>query len=413
MITSILAALCAAPFITQDDTRRPAADLLVAPGAVQAPTQPSSASHAGYRRTPRVGVPGAVDHLGRIPSKIRSLVGVRGMEQNHVSGFGLVSGLSGTGDSGALVTQLMANTLLTQRVNIDPSLLTTANIAVVKVDGMIPAGQREGQAFDLRVSSIGDSTNLYGGVLDYCLLYDPTGTTAYGSGNGPITVGGLAATGQGASVVKNHVTVGTIAAGGTVEKYIPTSIVSEHGYIYLDVRHGQFSLGNTKRMTERINQLYPGVAQPLLDGRSIRVAPFEGLPEYEYIAYVDSLLDLEIPTDNLARVIVNERTGVIVMGGDVRLRPGVIQHGSIVLTVAETAEVSQPGGFSQGETVVVPRTDLKLEERDAPLVEIGGAVTLEQVVKVLNILGATPRDMIMIMEMLVNSGLLVAELRRL
>jgi flagellar P-ring protein precursor FlgI len=166
-------------------------------------------------------------------------------------------------------------------------------------------------------------------------------------------------------------------------------------------------------MTERINALYPGVAMALTDGRSIRVGILGGLGEADYISYLDSILELEIPTDNLARVVVNERTGVIVMGGDVRLRPGVITHSSIILTIAETPEVSQPGGFSQGETVVVPRTDLRVEEGDAPLVQIGGAVTLEQVVSVLNVLGASPRDMIAIMESLVNGGLLVAELRRL
>ena len=387
--------------------------LLLVPGAIEAPEQPGRASRSRFRRTPRITAPGATDHLGRIDAKLSSLVGVRGLEENHVSGFGLVTGLSGTGDSGPLATQLMANTLLTQRINIDPSLLTTANIAVVKVDGFISAGARPGQNFDVRVSSIGDATSLEGGVLDYCLLTDPSGTIAYGSASGPITVGGFSARGQGASTTKNHVTVGTMAGAGKIEKLIPTSVVTEHGYIYLDVRNGQFSLGNTKRMTDRINALYPDVAEALPDGRSIRVAILGGLQEPDYISYLGSILELEVPTDNLARVVVNERTGAIVMGGDVRLRPGVITHSSIILTIAETPEVSQPGALSQGETVVVPRTDLRVEEGDAPLVQVGGAVTLEQVVNVLNVLGASPRDMIAIMDMLVNAGLLVAELRRL
>ncbi len=383
------------------------------PGAMEAPEQPSRASRSRFRRSTRVDFPGATDNLGRIDAKLSSLVGVRGLEENHVSGFGLVTGLSGTGDSGPLATQLMSNTLLTQRINIDPSLLTSANIAVVKVDGFIAAGARPGQSFDVRVSSIGDATSLQGGVLDYCILMDPSGTVAYGSAAGPITVGGFTASGQGATTTKNHVTVGTLAGAGKIERLIPTSVVTEHGYIYLDARNGQFSLGNTKRMTDRINALYPGMAEPLTDGRSIRVGILGGLEESDYISYLESILELEIPTDNLARVVVNERTGVIVMGGDVRLRPGVITHNSIILTIAETPEVSQPTGLSQGETVVVPRTDLRVEEGDAPLVQIGGAVTLEQVVSVLNVLGASPRDMIAIMDSLVNAGLLVAELRRL
>ncbi|MEZ6014534.1 MAG: flagellar basal body P-ring protein FlgI [Planctomycetota bacterium] len=389
------------------------ADVLIAPGSFDAPAQPGRSSSANFRRTTRVGVPGAVDSAGRINAKIRSLVGIRGMEENTVSGFGLVTGLSGTGDSGPLVTQLMANTLLTNNINIAPALLATANIAVVKVDGSIPAGARPGQAFDVRVSSIGDATSLVNGVLDRCVLFDPSGSVAYGTAGGSITVGGYSASGQGATTTKNSVTVGTLASGGKVERYIPTSVVTEHGYIYLDVRNGQFSFGNTTRMTERINQLFPGVAEALPDGRSIRVAVPVGFEEGDYIAYVNMLLELEVPTDNLARVVVNERTGVIVMGGDVRLRPGVIQQSSIILRVAETPEVSQPSAFSQGETTVVPRTDLNVEEGNAPLVQIGGAVTLDQVVNVLNVLGASPRDMIAIMESLVNGGMLVAELRRL
>ena len=391
----------------------PGQDIIVAPRGIEAPAQPGRASSARYRRTTRVNVPGVVDDLGRIDAKLRSLVAVRGLEDNHVSGFGLVTGLSGTGDSGPLATQLLANTLLTQRINIDPSLLTTANIAVVKVDGMVPAGHKPGQMFDVRISSIGDATSLVGGVLDYCVLYDPSGTTVYGSASGPITVGGFRAEGEGATTTKNHVTVGTMASGGKVDKLIPTSIITDHGYIYLDVRNGQFSLGNTSRITERINQLYPGVARAELDGRSVRVQVLDGLGPDDLIAYVDSILDLSVPTENLARVVVNERTGVIVMGGDVRLRPGVIQQNSIILKVAETPEVSQPAGLSQGETVVVPRTDLSVEEGDSPLIQIGGAVTLDQVVNVLNVLGASPRDMIAIMDSLVQGGLLVAELRRL
>jgi flagellar P-ring protein precursor FlgI len=398
--------------LAQQDPNNPA-DVLLAPGSVAAPQQPGLTSRGTYRRTPRVNVPGAVDQHGRIESKLRNLVNVRGLENNHVSGFGLVIGLSGTGDSGPLATQLMSNTLLSQRINIDPSLLTTANIAVVKVDGTIPAGAKAGGAFDVRVSSIGDAQSLYGGVLDYCVLYDPTGTVVYGSASGPITLGGFSAQGQGAQTTKNHVTVGTMASGGTIEKEIPTSIVSEHGYIYLDARNGQFSLGNTARMAERINDLYPGVARALPDGRSVRVAIPSDLLEHHYVAFLDTVLELSIPTDNLARVVVNERTGVIVMGGDVRLRPGVVQQGTLVMTVAETPEVSQPGGFSQGETVVVPRTEVNIEEGDAPLIQIGGAVTLDQVVSVLNVLGSSPREMIALMEQLVNGGMLVAELKRL
>ena len=139
----------------------------------------------------------------------------------------------------------------------------------------------------------------------------------------------------------------------------------------------------------------------------------DGVPEDQVVAYLDEALRLEVETDNMARVVISERTGVIVMGGDVRLRPGVIQHNSIVVTIAETPEVSQPAAFSQGVTTEVPRTTLDVVEGDAPLVLMGGATKLEEVVEVLNVLGASPRDMIAIMESLISSGLLVAELKRM
>lgn len=387
--------------------------VLVSPTSVEAPTQPSGSSRARYRRTSRVNVPGSVDALGRIDSAIRNLCGVRGLEDNYVSGFGIVTGLSGTGDSGPLATQLMANLLLTRNINITPALLATANIAVVKVDGMIPAGAKPGQKFDIRVASMGDATSLYGGILDECQVTDSLGNVVYGTASGPITVGGFSVAGNAATTTKNHVTVGTLAGGGTIQREIPTSVVTEHGFIYLDARNGQASLGNTKRITEKINALYPGVASALPDGRSIRVALPVGLQESDYIAYLESILELEIATDNLARVVVNERTGVIVMGGDVRLRPGVVTHSTILLKVAETPEVSQPGPYSNGETVTVPRTDISIDEGDAPLIQVGGAISLDQVVNVLNVLGASPRDMISILEAMVEGGLLVAELRRI
>ena len=378
-----------------------------------APEQPDGRSSASFRKTTRVNVPGVVDNLGRISAKIRNLVGVRGMEDNYVSGFGLVTGLNATGDSGQLAAQMLANGLLGNQLNIDPGLLSTANVAVVLVEGTIPAGTKPGQRIDIRVSSIGDATTLQGGLLTETRLLGPDRQLLYATASGPLTIGGFTAGGEGATTTKNHVTVGTLAEGGKVEREIPTSVVTEHGYVYLDTRVSQTSLGNTNRIAEKINGLYPGYAQALPDARSIRVAVPTDLPEHQYVAFVDSMLELEIATDNLARVVVNERTGVIVMGGDVRLRPGVIQHSSIVLSVAETPEASQPAGFSGGETVVLPRTEVDVTEGDAPLIQVGGAVSLDQVVNVLNVLGATPRDMIAILESLVESGLLIAELRRI
>lgn len=382
---------------------------------IQAPTQPSGVSTATYRRAPRVQASrrGGTDFESRVHSPIRSLIGVRGMEENVIEGIGLVTGLDGTGDSGALVTQLLANSLLAKNINIAPALLSAANIAVVHVEAIIPPGTKPGQKIDVSVSAIGDADSLYGGRLTISELTDVTGLTVYATASGPVTTGGFTASGSGATVKKNHNTVGTLAMGGTVQREIPTSVVSEHGYIYLDAKHGQASLGNTVRIAEAINRLYPDTSHVMPDGRTVRMAVLEGIPEYQVVAYLDRALSLEIETDNLARIVINERTGVIVMGGNVRLRPGVIHHGTIVVTVAETPEVSQPGPFSQGETVELPRTALDVQEEQAQMVLIGGATSLEEVVEVLNVLGATPRDMVAILEAMLDGGLLIADLRRI
>ena len=382
--------------------------------SIQAPTQPTGRSSATYTTLPRRGNTARVgrDFSSRVFSQVRNLVGVRGMEDNEVVGIGVVSGLAGTGDSGALATQLLANSLLARNINIDPALLTTANIAVVRVEATIPAGRKPGQKVSVRVSSIGDAASLYGGILELTELTDITGQVVYATASGPVNTDGFTASGAAATATKNHVTVATLPDGATVQREIPTSVISEHGYIFLDAKNGQGTFGNTVRIAESINALYPDVASVLPDGRTVRMSVLDGVPS-QIVAYLDKALAQEVETDNLARVVINERTGTIVMGGDVRLRPGYIHHGTIVVTVGETPEVSQPGPLSGGETVTLPRTTLDVVESNNPGVLLGGASTLEEVVEVLNVLGATPRDMIAILEAMLDGQLLIADLRRI
>lgn len=383
--------------------------------SIQAPTQPTGRSSATYTTLPRRGNTARVgrDFNSRVFSQVRNLVGVRGMEDNDVVGIGVVSGLAGTGDSGALATQLLANSLLARNINIDPALLTTANIAVVRVEATIPAGRKPGQKVSVRVSSIGDAESLYGGILELTELTDITGQVVYATASGPVNTDGFTASGAAATATKNHVTVATMPDGATVQREIATSVISEHGYIFLDSKNGQGTFGNTVRIAEAINNLYPDVASVLPDGRTVRMSVLDGVPRDQIVAYLDKALAQEVETDNLARVVINERTGTIVMGGDVRLRPGYIHHGTIVVTVGETAEVSQPGPLSGGETVTLPRTTLDVVESNNPGVLLGGASTLEEVVEVLNVLGATPRDMIAILEAMLDGQLLIADLRRI
>ena len=191
------------------------------------------------------------------------------------------------------------------------------------------------------------------------------------------------------------------------------TLVSEHGVIYLDLKNGHDTLGNCVRITEAINALYPKSAQATPDGKSVQVSVPRDLPEAMHPAYLQSMLEREIVSKNVARVIISERTGTIVMGGDVRLRAGAIAQGAITVTIAETPTTSQPGPLSTGNTQTNPRTAVDVQEENNGLVFIPGAVTLQEVVEVLNVLGTTPRDLITILEAMAQGGLLEAEIRRM
>ena len=308
---------------------------------------------------------------------------------------------------------MLHNLLLTHNINIDPTLLEPENLAVVHVEALLPAGMKAGQRIDARVSAIGDSTSLTGGNLVMCELFDSQGEIVYATASGPLTVGGYTVAGDAATATKNHTTVGTMPDGATIQREVPTRIVSEHGYIYLDAKRNHDSYGNIVRITSAVNRLYPGAAIALPDGKAVRVTVPSDLPESQYVAFLDTLLRQEVETDNLARVVINERTGTITMGGDVRLRPGVIAHSNLIVTIAETEEVSQPGLGTGGQTRTVPRTNLAVSEEDSPFVLVQGATSLEEVVEVLNYLGTTPRDMISILIEMSESGMLIADIRRM
>lgn len=389
---------------------------LILRGGIEAPEQPRRRSTSTFERTSRVNPAQApVDsaRLGASRLPVSGLVAVRGQEDNFVMGIGLVDGLAGTGDSGELVRQLLRNALLTQNINVTQQALSSANVAVVRVEATIPAGLKPGRHIDVRVSTIGDATSLLGGNLMLTELMDLTGAVVYATAAGPLTVGGFAVEGEAASTVRNHPTVGLLPRGGKVEREVPTRVVSDHGYVYLDMRVGQDSFSNVVRVTEAVNDLYPGSALTMQDGKTVRVAVPEDLPAASHVAFLASILAQEVESDNRARVVINERTGVIVIGGDVRLRPGAIAHGSLVVTIAETPEVSQPAPLADGDTQAVPRTDLGVQEENNPLVLLPGAVTLQEVVDVLNVLGATPRDLISILTAMSDGGLLIADIRRM
>lgn len=378
-------------------------------GGVEAPAQPDGVSSSNVLRTPRFETEPGAGARGAVMVRIQDMVAVRGQEQNAIQGIGLVTGLAGTGDAANAAKRNLISMLQTQNVNVSIQDISSKNVAVVWVEAVLEPGIKPGRAIDVRVSSIYDCESLVGGNLAHTELTDMTGRTVYATAFGPITTGAFAAEGQGATATRNHLTVGTVPLGGKVQREVPTRLVSEHGFVYLDLRALKGSFSNAARIADEINRLYPqaAVAQ---DAMTVAVRVPADLPEAEYVPYLGSILQREIEPDALARVVINERTGVIVMGEGVRITRGAITKGNLTVTIAETPEASQPGPLSNGETEVLPRTSLLLEEEDRPLTIVNGAVTLQEVVEVLNVLGVTPRDMIQILQSMAQSGMLHAEI---
>jgi flagellar P-ring protein precursor FlgI len=378
-------------------------------GPVQAPTQPTGRSDSLVVRTPRFDQAPVPTNIRSIKVRVGEMVAVRGQEVNVVQGIGLVTGLAGTGDAATAAKQSIINMLKTQNIILNLQDVNSANVAVVLVQAELPPGIKPGRRIDVRVSSIYDCESLVGGTLLFSELMESTGRSVYTTASGPVSTGAFSAEGDGASAVRNHLTVGTIPMGGKVERAVPTTIVSDHGYIYLDLKALKGSFSNVKRIADVVNQLYPGAAVAD-DAMTVAVQVPTDLPSTSYVAYLSSILEREIEPAAFARVVINERTGVIVMGEGVRISAGAITKGNLTVTIAESPEVSQPGPFSEGETEVLPRTSLLLEEEDRALTIVNGAVTLNEVVEVLNVLGVTPRDMIQILQSMGQSGMLHADI---
>jgi flagellar P-ring protein precursor FlgI len=382
-------------------------------GGVQAPRQPRTVSKSKYASVETALAGQLASPLGNYPSPISQLVGVRGLEDNVVFGFGLVVGLAGTGDSIDAAKRLLQNALLTRNIHTDIQDLASKNVAIVQVEARLPAGLKPGRKLDITVSTVGDATSLVGGTLLFTELSDPSGRFVYATASGPVNTGGFQASGQSSSAKKNQTTVATLPEGGKVEREVPTSIVSDNGLVYLDLTSERAGLGNAMRIANSVNQIYPGTAIALPDGRSIQVRVPADLPSTDLVSFVHTILAREVDVEVTPRVVLNERSGTIVLGGDVRLRAGAIAHGSITVTIAETPVTSQPGPFSTGTTTVTPRTSLDVNEAQGRLVLIPGAVTLREVVEVLDVLGATPRELVSIIEAMAQGGLLEAEIRRM
>ena len=338
--------------------------------------------------------------------RIKDIATFSGVRDNQLIGYGLVVGLAGTGDKKDSVFTLssMKNMMDRMGIGVNSSALKIKNVASVMVTARMPVSSKPGSRLDVTVSSVGDATSLLGGVLLQTALKGVDGKT-YCLAQGSLTVGGFSVSGAAASTQKNVNTVGLIPGGGIVERGIPFEF-NQQDKLTLNMRVGDFS--TAQQIAERLNAAMGGPYARAVDSMSVSM---DVPPQYRnnLVPLMASVENLEVTPDTAAKVVVDEKTGTVVLGRDVRISRAAVAHGNLQITVQESEQVSQPGPFSQGQTVVTPQTDIIVREENRRLVMVEGA-TLQELVDGLNAIGATPRDLISILRSLQVSGSLHAEL---
>lgn len=343
--------------------------------------------------------------------RIKDIVDIQGIRSNPLRGTGLVIGLAGTGDTTTLSRQMLTNILRDSGLVITPANLTGGNIAVVMVTTELGPFAREGSRIDVDVSAIGDAKSLQGAMLLPTPLYGLDGQV-YAVAQGGVSIGGWAASGNQASVTKNHQTVGRIPGGAIVEKEEIATFVQHvvgQRFVTLNLRNSDFS--TAERISEAINRTYSDSAI-VLDAGTIRVTVPEDISQAGVAGFLVDITEPAVEVDVPAVVVINERTGTIVVGENVGISAVAISQGSLVVKVKETATVSQPiAPFSDsGTTEVIPESEVGVEETDAYLIPMAKAVTVSELAKALNAIGATPRDLIAIFNALRTAGALQAKL---
>lgn len=339
--------------------------------------------------------------------RIRDVSTVEGVRDNQLMGYGLVVGLNGTGDKRQTVfsAQSLANLLARMGIAVSPAAFQVRNTAAVFVTATLPAYAQNGGKIDATVGAIGDASNLQGGILVQTALKGADGVT-YAVAQGAVVTGGFSAGRGGNSQAVNHPTVGRIAAGALVERAAPTPLLDQLS-IRLQLRRADS--GVAARVAAVINQRFSQpVAKPVHPGLiSVSVpAPFQE----RSVEFLGILQDLSVESDTQARIVINERTGTIVMGKSLPIAPVSILHGALTVEIRTRYDVSQPAPLSAGQTAVTPEVKVKASEERARNVTLNQGATVEELVRGLQAIGATPRDVIAILEGLRSAGALNAEI---
>jgi flagellar P-ring protein precursor FlgI len=342
--------------------------------------------------------------------RVKDIASVQGVRPNQLMGYGLVVGLDGTGDQTSqapFTIQSIKNMLVRYGVtipaNANPQL---KNVAAVMVSTDLPAFSKPGQQIDVTVSSIGNAKSLRGGTLIMTPLRG-VDNEVYAIAQGNMVVSGFGISGQdGSRIVLNVPSVGRVPNGATVERAVPNGFTSDP-FVVLNLHSPDFT--TSARLAEGINKLLGDGTAQSVDSISVKVAaPADANQRTAYLATLESI-EIE-PGDAPARVIVNSRTGTVVIGSRVRVMPAAVAHGSLSVTISERASVSQPNEFARGETVVVPESSISVSQPEARMFVFDAGVDLNDIVRAVNQVGAAPGDLVAILEALKESGALRAEL---
>lgn len=338
--------------------------------------------------------------------RIKDIARVSGTRDNQLTGYGLVVGLPGTGDSrnSRITAQSVANMLSRQGIKVDKNRLRSGNVAVVVVTASMPVSARPGTPMDITVSAAGDSISLSGGQL---LMTPLRGADdkVYALAQGPLAVGGYSVGGKGASASKNSATTAYMPSGAIIERGVPFSFNTQSS-IALMMERPDFS--TTAQAVEAINKSLGGSFARAESAATI-VVDFPPDFQGNLVPFIASIENLDISPDTRATAVVNERTGTVVLGGNIRLSTVAVSHGNLHVVVRDGAQVSQPPPFSPGLTVAVPQTDIAVKEEVRQL-ELATGSSLQELVDSLNRLGATPRDIISILQAVKRAGALQGEL---
>jgi len=350
----------------------------------------------------------AVVQPAQAASRIKDLANVEGVRQNQLIGYGLVVGLNGTGDTinnSPFTKQSLTAMLERLGVNIRGQTLRTGNVAAVMVTSNLPAFSTQGTRIDVTVSALGDAKSLQGGTLLVTPLLGADGNV-YAVAQGSLAIGGFQAGGEAASVTRGVPTVGRIANGAIIEREIDFAL-NRLNQVRLALRNADFT--TAKRIAAAIND-YLGVptAEPL-DPSTVQLT----VPEQykgNVVALLTEIEQLQIEPDLPAKIIIDERSGIIVMGRDVRVSQVAVAQGNLTVTISESPQVSQPNPLSRGQTVRVPRTRVGVQEDGRKLALVTEGVSLQQLIDGLNALGVGPRDLIAILQAIKAAGAIQADI---